>query len=73
MKEKFCKGYVIRFRVIFKSGLNDKNNCPVANLWAVSLLRYSGGIIRWAKGGIEENGYKNKKYYDYSWSIASQK
>ena len=49
MKERFSKEYFRRFKLALKSRLNDKNKILAANTWAVSLLRYSGGIIRWTK------------------------
>ena len=42
MKERFSEEYFRRFKLIFKSGLNDKNKVLAANTWAISLLRYSG-------------------------------
>ena len=61
MKEKFRKEYFRRFKVIFKSGLNDKNKCLAANMWAVSLLRYSGGILRWTKEELKRMDTKTRK------------
>ncbi len=49
MKERFSREYMRKFKLVLKSGLNDKNKILAANTWAVSLLRCSGGIIRWTK------------------------
>ena len=32
-----------------KSKLNGKNKVIAINIWAVSVLRYGAGIIRWTK------------------------
>ena len=35
--------------VVLKSKLNEKNKINAINTWAVSVLRYGAGIIRWTK------------------------
>ena len=53
VKEGFSKEYFRRFKLVLKSRLNDKNKILAANTWAVSLLRYSGGIIKWTKDELK--------------------
>ena len=61
MTEKFDKEYFRRFKLIFKSSLNDKNQILAANTWAVSLLRYSEGIIWWTKDELKYMDTKTRK------------
>ena len=61
MKERFSKGYFRRFKLVLKSRLNDKNKILAANTWAVSLLRYSGGIIKWTKDELKRMDRKTRK------------
>ena len=61
MKENFSKQYFRRFKLIFKSRLNDKNKILAANTWAVSLLRYSGGIVKWTKDQLRRMDRKKRK------------
>ena len=53
MKEHFRKLYFRRFKLVLKSRLNDKNKILAANTRAVSLLRYSGGIVKWTKDELK--------------------
>ena len=61
MKERFSKEYFRRFKLVLKSVLNDKNKILAANTWAVSLLRYSGGIIKWTKEELKRMDTKTRK------------
>ena len=61
MKEKFHKECFRRFKVIYKSGQIDTNKCLAANMWAVSLRRYSGGTLRWNKEELEKMDTKTRK------------
>ena len=45
MKEKVSKEYLRRVRKLGKSKLNGRNLIQGINTWAVSLVRYAGGII----------------------------
>ena len=47
-----------------KSQLNGKNKTKAANTWAVSLLRYGAGTIKWNKEKFQEI---DKKYIEKSW------
>ena len=49
MKKRFAKEYKRRLKLVLKSKLNGKNKINAINTWAVSLLRYGAGIIRWTK------------------------
>ena len=47
MKNKVTAGYKRRLRLILKSKLNGKNKIQAINAWAIALLRYGAGIIKW--------------------------
>ena len=47
MKKKFGDEYLRRFRLVLKSKLNGKNKIKGTNTWAVSLMRYGAGILKW--------------------------
>ena len=47
MKEKFRKQYLRRLlRLILRSKLNGRKRIMVVNTWAVSVMRYSAGILK---------------------------
>ena len=48
MKNQTGKEYFLRLRTILgKTRLNAQNTIKAINTWAVSMLRYSGGIVKW--------------------------
>ena len=49
MKRKFVKEYERRLRLVLKSKLNGKNKIMAMNTWAVALLRYGAGVLKWRK------------------------
>ena len=49
MKDIFQTEYLMRFKLVMKSHLNGKNKIKAANTWAVSLMRYGAGTIKWNK------------------------
>ena len=49
MKEVICKEYFRRIRKILKSKLNGGNVVNAMNSRAVSIIRYSAGIVEWTK------------------------
>ena len=42
-----------RFKLVMKSQLNGKNKIKAANTWAVSLMRYGAGTIKWNKEELQ--------------------
>ena len=44
-----------------KSQLNGKNKIKAANNWAVSLIRYGAGTIKWNKEELQEIDRKSRK------------
>ena len=44
-----------------KSQLNGKNKIRAANTWAVSLMRYGAGTVKWNKEELQEIDRKSRK------------
>ena len=49
MKDRFRNEYFRRTKFILKSKLNGRNKTVALNIWAVSIWRYSAGILKWNK------------------------
>ena len=49
MKERFTKEYMRRIKLILKSNLNSRNAISAINIWAVAVMRYGAGIVKWTK------------------------
>ena len=43
-----------KVELIMKSRLNGKNKIIAINTWAVSLMRYGAGIVKWTKSELDE-------------------
>ena len=61
MKDIFRTEYLRRFKLVMKSQLNGKNKIKAANTWAVSLMRYEAGTIKWNKEELQEIDRKSRK------------
>ena len=61
MKDRLSKEYVRRVKKVIRSKLNGGNMVRVINSWAVSLLRYSGGVVRWTKVELINLDRKTRK------------
>ena len=44
-----------------KSHLNGKNKIKAANTWAVSLIKYEAGTVKWNKEELQEIDRKSRK------------
>ena len=44
------------------SKLKGRNKLVALNTWAVSILRYGPGILKWNKDELQEMDRKNRKY-----------
>ena len=60
-KEKIKKEYLRRVRKVAQSKLNGGNLIQAINTWAVSLIRYAGGIIEWTKQELKELDRRTRK------------
>ena len=47
--------------MILKSKLNGRNKITALNTWAVSILRYGAGILKWNKNELQETDRKTRK------------
>ena len=47
MKDKFRNKYFRKAKLILMSKLNERNKILALNTWAVSILSYSTGILKW--------------------------
>ena len=54
MKERFTKEYKRRIKLILKSNLNSRNAISAMNIWAVAVMRYGAGIMKWTKEELEK-------------------
>ena len=61
VKDRLSKEYVRRVNKVIRSKLNGGNMVRVINSWAVSLLRYSGGVVRWTKVELMNLDRKTRK------------
>ena len=61
LKEIFRTEYLRRFKLVMKSQLNGKNKIKAANTWAVSLMRYGAGTIKWNKEELQDIDKKSRK------------
>ena len=83
MKDKFRNEYFKRAKLIFKSKLNGRIKIMPLSAWAVSILRYSAGILMWNKSELQEIDRKTRKFMtmnkelhprnDVAWLCLSQK
>ena len=62
MKDKFRNEYFRRAKLILKSKLNGRNKIMALNTWAVSILRYGAGILKWNKNELQEMDRKTRKF-----------
>ena len=61
MKDKFRNEYFRRTKLILKGKLNGRNKIMALNTWAVSILRYGAGILKWNKSELQEMDRKTRK------------
>ena len=61
MKNNFRREYLSRAKLIMKSRLIGRNKIITINTWAVSLMRYGAGILKWTKSELDEIDRKTRK------------
>ena len=61
MKEGVKKEYLRRAKAIMKSKLHGRNKIMAMNKWAVSLMRYGTGIVKWNVAKLDEMDRKTRK------------
>ena len=47
MKRQLRKEYKRRVKLILSSKLHGRNKVMAVNTWAVAMLRYGGGVLKW--------------------------
>ena len=62
IKDKLRNEYLRRAKLILKSKLNGRNKIMALNTWAVSILRYGAGILKWNKNEPQEMDRKTRKF-----------
>ena len=61
MKCTIKKEYLRRLKVILKSNLNSKNTISAINSRAISIVRYSAGILGWTVSEMKELDRQTRK------------
>eukprot|EP00795_Rhopilema_esculentum_P009699 gene9699-biopygen2667 len=61
MKKIFQREYFRRVRLVMQSKLNGRNKIKATNTWAISLMRYGAGIIKWRKDELESMDRRTRK------------
>jgi hypothetical protein len=62
MKIQLKKEYRKRTKIILKkTKLNAKNTIKAINTWAVSVMRYSGGIVKWTQDELRQIDRNTRK------------
>ena len=61
MKEVFRREYLRRVNLVMKSKLNGRNKIMALNTWAVLLMRYGAGILKWNKNELQQIDRKTRK------------
>ena len=63
MKEKFRKQYLQWFlRLILRLKLNGRNKIMAVNTWAVSVMRYGAGILKWNTDELKSLDRRTRKF-----------
>ena len=62
MKNKLGDEYFRRAKLILKSKLNLRKKAMVLNTWAVSIMRYGAGMLKWNKNELQEMDRKTRRF-----------
>ena len=62
MKEKFSKDYLRRLRLILRSKLNRRKKIMAVNTWAVLVIRYGAGILKWNTDSLKNLDWRTRKF-----------
>ena len=61
MKEKVRSEYYRRVKLVARSKLNAGNLITAVNVWAVSVVRYTAGVLDWTKDELEAMDIRTRK------------
>ena len=62
IKEKFSKEYLRRLRLILRSKLNGRNKIMAVNTWAVVVMGYGAGILKWNTYELKSLDLRTRKF-----------
>ena len=60
-KNKAKKEYMKRLRQVLKSKLNAKNKIQAINAYAIPVISYTGGIIKWRSDELKQINSRTRK------------
>ena len=61
MKQQLKKEYKRRLKLILSSKLHGRNKIMAVNTWAVAVLRYGAGVLKWTTEELKELDRKTRK------------
>ena len=61
MKDKIQKEYLRRTRKLLETKLSRRNLIKGINIWAVSLVRYSGPFLKWTRDELKQMDQRTRK------------
>ena len=62
IQEKFSNEYLRWLRLILRSKLNGRNKIMAVNTWAVSVMRYGAGILKWDTDELKSLHRRTRKF-----------
>ena len=63
MKRQLRKEYKRRVKLILSSKLHGRNKVMAVNTWAVAMLRYGGGVLKWTTEELDGKSGKVMTMY----------
>ena len=63
MKDKFQKEYLRRTRKLLDTKLSSRNLIKGINIWAVTLVRYSGSFLKWTGDELKQMDQRTRKQW----------
>ena len=62
MNKKFSKEYLRWLRLILRLKLNGRNKIMAVNTWAVSVMGYGAGILKWNTDELKNLDRRTRKF-----------
>ena len=62
MKEEFSKEYLPRLRLILRLKLNGRNKIMPLNIWAVFIIKYGAGVLKWNTDTLKNLDRRTRKF-----------
>ena len=73
MKGKVKGEYCRRLKLLLKSQMYSGNLIKATNAWAVTVVRYSAGVVGWTGKELKGNDITTKEEDDFGWRIPHEK